>query len=465
MKLNRNFKFSVISLGCPKNLVDTEATIGLLEKAKHKYTDNLAEAEFLIVNTCAFIKEARNEAFATIRELSKYKNKRYGSCKYLIVLGCLPQWSTNRLIKQFPEVDCLVGSADFYKINEIVESLFQNDKKNNSPLVVVNHPTYIYDHSIPRRICTLPHTAYVKIAEGCDNRCSYCLIPRLRGSYRSRKKESIVTEVKNLVAQGVKEINLVAHDTTYYGVDIYGKPYLANLLKELVKISGLAWIRVLYMHPAHINDEIIDAIAENKKICKYIDMPIQHIDDGILFSMGRKITGKEINKLIKKIRYNIPEVTLRTTVMVGYPGETEKSFNNLIAFLQEAEFDRLGIFKYSREKGTVAYSFDNQIDERIKLKRIEKLISVQEKIIEKKYNKLIGNSVTVLIDNCIQKNGDVFLIGRTEQQAPDIDGVVYININENLNQRIKLPLGKFVNAKIKKAEGYDLFAELVSDIN
>ncbi|MDI6782525.1 MAG: 30S ribosomal protein S12 methylthiotransferase RimO [bacterium] len=468
--------FSIISLGCPKNLVDSEVVIGLLEQAGYKMVPPnhswMKNADILLVNTCAFIRPAKEEAVQTIRELVEYK--KIGNCKKLFVLGCLPQrelaksnprpclqqagvggqnpnakCQQKELITAFPEVDGWVGAGEFYQIVNLL-----NQSQNELPVIAIAQPTFIYDHTTPRHLATLAHTAYVKIAEGCNHGCSFCTVPRIRGRFRSRPLESIVVEVEELTQRGVKEINLIAQDITEYGRDIYHGFALVMLLKKLVQISALHWIRLLYAYPTNFSDELIALIAQENKLCKYIDLPIQHIDATILRSMNRQTTRNQFYKLIEKLRNRIPEVTIRTSLITGYPGETELQFKNLVAFVKKIKFDRLGVFPYSREASTAAYYLCPQLAEETKQNRAERIMQIQQKIVLEKNNRFLGKQVTVLIDSRLKKQRNWY-VGRTQAHAPDIDGVVYVR---NKTKPAIEP-GDFVQATIVAVQDYDLIAE------
>jgi ribosomal protein S12 methylthiotransferase len=439
-------KVSLISLGCAKNLVDSEVMLGLLCKNGFNITTKESEADIIIINTCCFIKEATKESLKTISNILKNKNK----IQKIIVTGCLVQRYGKDLVIKFPEIDAWIGVGEFYKISQVCRNLLREKKINK---LLLSEPRFIYNEFIPRVLCTPSHTAYVKISEGCDNRCFYCTIPFIRGNLRSRPIESIVKEVKNLGKIGVKEINLISQDTANYGVDLYGKPKIVELLKKLIKIEEIKWIRLLYLYPSHISDKLIDLIAGSNKICKYIDMPLQHIDDEILRLMGRKYTFNDINNLIKKIRRKIPGVTLRTTFIVGYPGETDEKFQKLVEFVKKVRFNKLGVFMFSKEEGTIASSLDNQVSNKNKKYRRDIIMKLQQKI-SFELNKLkIGKKVSVIIDR-INKN---ILIGRTQGDALDVDGKVYVTYKDCRS----VNLGDFINVNITSAYPYDLEGEIL----
>ncbi len=436
-------RVGVISLGCSKNLVDSEVMLGLLRANGFEITPEEKNADILIINTCAFIESARQESMDTITQATKGKNK-----KKIIVAGCLSQRYADMLkLKMKDKIHAIVGTDDFRNIVEICNSIL-NDKKPF--LQVSREPKYLYDHSTPRLLTTPKHFAYLKIAEGCDNRCSYCVIPQIRGSYRSRTIESVIKESRVLSESGVKELILIAQDTTYYGNDI-GED-IVKLLKSLVKVSGIEWIRILYTHPDHLTEDFIKLIADEEKICSYMDIPFQHINDKILKSMGRKTTKEGIYRLIEKIKNTIPDVVLRTSLMVGYPGETEEQFTELVQFVKDVQFDHLGVFAYSAEEGTSAYNIENHIPQSIKNERLDIIAELHENIAEKKRREMIGKNKTVLIDYVDTETNNA--IGRTEGQSPEIDDVVYIIDG-------KADSGKFVNVEILDTyETYDLIGKI-----
>ncbi|HRZ86445.1 MAG TPA: 30S ribosomal protein S12 methylthiotransferase RimO, partial [bacterium] len=378
--------FSLISLGCTKNLVDSEVMIGLLSQAGMRMTPDPTDAEIVIVNTCGFLESARLEAKQTVGSVGRYK--RSGKLRALIVTGCAPKFYREELARggkgdgpgEFADADAFVGPGDILEIGSVVRAVL--DKKSGAaPVVSITaEPVFMYDHATPRALSTARHSAYVKIAEGCSNGCAYCLIPSIRGAFRSRRLESVVKEARRLADSGVAEINLIAQDTTRYGEDLYGKRSLARLLEKLAEIRGLQWIRVLYAHPAHIGADLIAALKGIPKLCRYVDMPIQHIDDGILSAMRRKATRRDIEKLIDRLRCEIPGVALRTSVIVGLPGETEKAFESLLDFVTRSRFDRLGAFAYSREVGTDAHGMKGQVSMAAKKARLAQVMSAQQAI-------------------------------------------------------------------------------------
>ncbi|WP_077367554.1 30S ribosomal protein S12 methylthiotransferase RimO [Anaerosalibacter sp. Marseille-P3206] len=436
---------AIVTLGCSKNEIDSDLMMGLLKKSNYDITTHLDEADIIIVNTCGFIDDAKEESIEIIWEMSKYKT--YGKCKYLILAGCLAQRYANELMEEIEEVDGIIGTGDISEVVNIIDKLKQNNKIikteniNNDYIEMVERTNYNY-------------SAYVKISEGCNNRCSYCIIPTLRGKYRSRRMENIVNEVKQLVKNGVKEIILIAQNTTDYGIDLYGEYKLAELLNELNKIQDLEWIRILYMYPDHFTDELVKVIKENKKVVKYVDIPIQHINDDILSKMNRKTNKEQITNLIKKLRREIPDIIIRTTIIVGFPGENEEHFNELYDYVRDIRFDRLGVFTYSQEEGTVAYNYEGQVNEEIKQSRRNKLMELQQKISLEENRKKIGNVYKVLIEECLD---DDFYSGRTYGDSPEIDGVVFFK-SQN-----KISIGSFVLIKVEDCLEYDLMGEIVNE--
>ncbi len=427
-----------ISLGCSKNLVDTEMTIGLFKKNNYNVVNNPNEADIIIINTCGFIESAKQEAIDTILEMAEYKKKR---CKYLIAMGCLVQRYKEELQDLLPEVDLFIKYKEYDTIWEQIEELIGRNKENDTKLKFED-----------RTITTGKNFAYLRIAEGCSNRCTYCAIPYIRGNFVSRKIEDILEEAKKLAKNGYKELIVIAQDTSKYGIDLYGESKLAELLEKLAQIKELKWIRFLYTYPESITDELIRVVKENDNVCKYFDIPIQHISDSVLKRMNRKSKGQDIKNVIDKIRKEIPEVIIRTTVMVGFPGETEDDFEKLYKFVEETKFDRLGAFAYSKEDGTPAEKLNNQIHHMTKKKRYNKIMKLQQEISEKNTEKQIGKELEVLIEN--ESFDGKFYIGRSMNEVPDIDGVIYIKKDrENC-------LDKFANVRIIDSKGYDLIAKI-----
>ncbi len=442
-------KVRMVSLGCPKNLVDAEIMLGFLDREGYEVTTDEKNADIIIVNTCSFIKEAKQESIDTILDLADRKHD--GRCKLLIVTGCLPQRYQEELCRELPEVDIFVGTGDYPKIAEIIA-----EKQGTAgQLRYTGDPDFIYDESFPRLKSTPLYTAYLKIAEGCSNCCSYCVIPALRGSFRSRPMESLVSEARELVSTGVRELNIIAQDVTNYGKDLGGGETLEGLLRELVKIEGLAWIRLLYAYPDGITDELIQLVKSEEKICKYLDIPLQHISDSILGKMKRRGGEAEIRELIAKLRTEIPDLALRTSVIVGFPGESDEDFSKLLHFVEEAQFDRLGVFCYSREEGTPAAEMPEQVSERVKRDRYKKVMKVQARVSFKRNRRLIDGYEQVLVEGYSDET-DLLLKGRSSRQAPDIDGQVYITAGNAM-------VGDIVTLKITDSSDYDLIGEIVSD--
>lgn len=442
-------KLGLISLGCSKNLVDSENILGFLIKNRgYELVEDLSTADIITVNTCAFIGDAKEESIEAILEASEYKTK--GNLKKLIVAGCLSERYGEELIKEIPEIDAVVGTGDIDKICSIVDSILEDKKE-----VVVGSQDFLPNSQTERIITTYPHTAYLKISEGCDKRCTYCIIPSLRGDLRSRSIKDIVEEAELLAKSGVKELNLLAQESTEYGLDNYGEKALAKLLRELAKIDGIEWIRTYYMYPNSITDELIEVMKNEPKVCKYFDVPIQHISDDILQRMGRAKSGDYIRSILGRIRNAIPDAVIRTTVIVGFPGETEEQFEELKDFIEEFKFDYVGVFKYSREEDTVAYNMPDQIPEEIKEKRWAELTNLQGEIAERKNEQFIGREVEVLIDG-ISSESEYMLEGRTRGQALEIDGKVLTNDGT-------AKAGDIVKVKIEQNFQYDFIGPIVEE--
>jgi len=471
-------KVGFISLGCSKNLIDTEVTIGKFKEYKFEIVNNPKEAEIIVINTCGFIESAKEEAINTILEMAEYKKKR---CKYLIVMGCLVQRYYDELVKALPEVDLFLKIEDYDKMWEKVpfgdggknepcsktekslqskkntendvngykedeEDFFLRPKKKLRKLPMFKEQEYLQ-----RTISTGENYAYLKIGEGCSNLCTYCAIPYIRGLFISRPMEEIIKEAEILARQGIKELIIIAQDTTKYGVDLYGKSKLAELLQKLCKIDGIHWIRFLYSYPEGITDELIQVVKNEDKIAKYFDIPIQHISDEVLKRMNRKTSKQNIENLLSKIRKEIPNVTLRTSLIVGFPGETKEQFEELYDFVENAKFDKLGVFEYSKEDGTPASTMPNQIHHMTKKSRFNKIMSLQQQISREKMKAKIGTEQEVLIE---AKSFDrKYVIGRTKFDAPDIDGLVYIKNTD-------LKINEFVTCKITEYRDYDLVGEI-----
>ena len=439
-------KAGFISLGCAKNLVDTEVMLGLLAANNITITEDPQQADILIINTCSFIDSAKEESINTILQMAEYKKQ--GKCRCLIVAGCLGQRYQQDLLDELPEVDAIVGTGAWHRIIDAINATIVD----KSRVLLIDETNTIYDETMPRISTTPFYSAYVKIAEGCSNCCSYCIIPKIRGNFRSRTIESIVAEVKNLVASGVIEINLIAQDTTSYGRDLYGSSKLTELLKELVKIDGLMWTRLLYCYPKYFSDELIELIASEPKICKYIDLPLQHANDDILKAMLRQDGRSDIENLLGKLRAKIPGVTIRTSFIVGFPGETEAHFEDLLHFVTQQQFDRVGVFTYSREEDTVASNLPNQIEEEVKQERYHSLMSLQCKISENLNQQLEGTVLDVLIEQ-VSTDQDTIVSGRSYREAPEVDGQIYIEKCTDCKP------GDVIRAKVVQGFTYDVVAE------
>ncbi len=458
-------KVGFVSLGCSKNLVDTEMLIGLFKENSYEIVNKVEEAEIIVVNTCGFIKSAKEEAINTIIEMGQYKEK--GKCKYLIVTGCLVERYKKELRKCMPEVDLFLKVSEYEnvwkKISFVIDRKgYKTNKKVEDNVALDENEKNIFEQRFNqfeldynnRVITTGDTTAYLKIAEGCSNFCTYCTIPYIRGKFVSRKMEDVLKEAKELAEKGIKELIIVAQDTSKYGIDIYGEYKLAELLHKISKIEGFKWIRFLYTYPESITDELIEEVKNNDKICKYFDMPIQHISNNILKRMNRKSTKETIMNVIEKIRKNIPDVVIRTTLIVGFPGETTEDFNELYKFVEKTKFDKLGVFSYSKEEGTPAAKFEKQLHYRTKQQRNEAIMNIQKAIMNEKLEKMVMKEYEVVIDG-ITEDGK-FYIARTKQDAPDVDSIVYLNKRDAKNLT-----GKFVNCLITKHNGYDLVGEIV----
>ncbi|MCX5911439.1 MAG: 30S ribosomal protein S12 methylthiotransferase RimO [Deltaproteobacteria bacterium] len=437
----------VFSLGCPKNLVDSEVMLGLLHQAG--WTLSLGEeAEVVLVNTCGFIRDAKEESIEAI--LRAARDKEAGKYKYLVVTGCLPQRYKKDLRQELPEVDLFLGTNEVGEAAGLLEKLVRGELKKKQ---IIGRPRFLYDHETPRILSSGPGSAYIKIAEGCSNCCSYCVIPKIRGRLRSRSIPSVLVEVEKAAAQGVKEVTLIAQDLTAFGQDARDEVKLTALLRSLVQVEGIRWIRLLYAHPAHLTPELVSLIREEEKICKYLDLPIQHIHDGILKAMNRRISGRSLREVLAKIRREVPGIALRTSLMVGFPGETKKAFQELFEFVKEFEFDHLGVFTYSPEEGTRAGKMRGRVPAKIQAERYHQIMALQKKISRKKQEQQVGSRVEVLIEGAGKKAG-VIWEGRTQRQAPEIDGLTLLTKGEALP-------GEMVEARITRAAAYDLYGEIL----
>ena len=438
-------KLLFISLGCDKNLVDSEMMMGLLHDRGYEFTDNEEEADIIVINTCGFINDAKEESINTILEMAKYKEN---NLKALIVAGCLVERYKNEILQELPEIDAIVGTTAFDKICDVVDDVLA-DKKHNE-LESINK---MCRPDVKRIITTGGYYSYLKIAEGCDKHCTYCSIPMIRGAYRSVPMDELVKEAEYLADNRVKELIIVAQEITVYGKDLYGEKKLPELLHRLCKIPGIQWIRLLYCYPEEITDELIETIRTEKKICHYIDMPIQHASDKILKAMGRRTNNAELRNIISKLRKEIPDICLRTTLITGFPGETEEDHQILLDFIDEMEFDRLGVFTYSPEEDTKAASLDNQVDEEVKLCRKDEIMELQQEISMDKLERLVGKEIEVIIEGKASDE-DVY-VGRSYMDAPSVDGYVFINSEEELMS------GDFAKVRIVKAMEYDLIGDLI----
>lgn len=435
-----------ISLGCDKNLVDTEEMLGILGADGYQFTNDESEADVIVVNSCCFINDAKEESINTILEMAQYKVD--GSLKSLIVTGCLAQRYREEIIKEIPEVDAVVGTSSYDKIAEVVKETLSC--KHTEQFLDLNRLPEINTN---RMVTTGGYYAHLKIAEGCDKFCTYCIIPKIRGKYRSVPMEKLVQQAEYLASIGVKELILVAQETTIYGLDIYGKKSLHILLKELCKIREIKMIRIMYCYPEEIYDELIDVMANEKKICNYLDMPIQHCSDDILKRMGRRTTKSELIAIVNKLRERIPDIILRTTLITGFPGETEEHHEEMMEFVDQMEFDRLGVFTYSPEEGTPAATMDNQVDEDTKLDWRDDIMELQQEIVFDKSEEMIGKEVLVMIEGKIA--GEPAYVGRGYMDAPGIDGSIFINTGEEFIS------GDLVKVKIIGAHEYDLIGEIL----
>lgn len=438
-------KLLFVSLGCDKNLVDSEEMLGLLTRNGHEIVDDETMADAIIVNTCCFIGDAKEESVNTILEMAEYK--KAGSCKVLIVTGCMAQRYKEEIIQEIPEVDAVLGTTSYGEILKAMEAA-----KAGKHFQEFKDIDYLPEDLGRRVLTTGGHYGYLKIAEGCDKHCTYCIIPKLRGRYRSVPMERLLKQAMDMAEQGVKELILVAQETTVYGKDLYGKKSLHVLLKELCKIQGIRWIRILYCYPEEIYDELIQVMKEEEKICNYLDLPIQHASDPVLKRMGRRTTKAELVEIIEKLRSEIPDIILRTTLITGFPGETEEDHQELMDFVDQMEFDRLGVFTYSQEEDTPAASMEGQIPEELKEERKDQLMELQQEISLEKGQQRVGQVVSVMIEG--QISGESAYIGRTYGDAPKVDGYIFVQTGE------LLVTGDFVNVRIIGALEYDLIGEL-----
>ncbi|MBV8855708.1 MAG: 30S ribosomal protein S12 methylthiotransferase RimO [Acidobacteria bacterium] len=447
-------KVGFISLGCPKNLVDSEVMMGRLKQEGYELTSDAAEADTLVVNTCGFIDAAKKESIDAILEAARLKSE--GKCQRLVVAGCLVERYRDELRAEMPEVDAFIGTS---QLNDITKAADARVNTRSLPVLPLGNQTatYLYDESTPRVLATPSHYAYVKIAEGCDRPCAFCFIPQMRGHFRSRRFGSVVAEAKQLAGQGVREIILVAQDSSRYGEDLGEQDALAHLMRELCRLDGVEWVRVMYTYPTHISNAFLDVLAEEPKAVKYLDMPLQHASQNVLKLMKRGGNRASLERLIERVRSRVPGIAVRTTFITGFPGETEEDFAELLAFVKSVEFDRVGVFTYSDEEGTPAFDLPDKVDARVARERRAKLMRAQSRISLKKNRARVGDMVRVLFEGASEET-DLLWQGRTEAQAPDIDGCVLIN---DAPEGFAPEPGQFVNVEITEAQQYDLVGRIV----
>lgn len=443
-------KILFVSLGCDKNLVDTEKMLGILGGDGFQFTDSEEEADVIIINTCCFIGDAKEESVNTILEMARCKEE--GRCKALLVTGCLAQRYKDEILTEIPEVDGILGTSSYDQIGAMVKQILEEKKEHVSCFRDIN--------ALPRTdggrmVTTGGHYAFLKIAEGCDKHCTYCIIPSLRGSYRSVPMEDLLQEARGLAAQGVKELILVAQETTLYGVDLYGEKSLPRLLRELAKIPGIQWIRIQYCYPEEITDELIQVIREEEKVCHYLDIPIQHASDPVLKRMGRRTNQEELRRIIGKLRKEIPDIAIRTTLISGFPGETEEDHEELMAFVDEMEFERLGVFAYSLEEDTPAAQMPDQVPQELKEERRDEIMELQQKIAFEKAESLVGRVLDVMIEGKVAD--EPAYVGRTYMDSPNVDGLIFVNAD------LQLMSGDFVRVKVTGAAEYDLIGEVYDE--
>lgn len=436
-----------ISLGCDKNLVDSEVMLGLLDSKGYQIVDDETQADIIVVNTCCFIHDAKEESIQTILDMAQYKTE--GRLKALVVTGCLAQRYQQEILEEIPEVDAVLGTTSYDKIVDAVEEALAGQGH-----VEVQDLDALPLVETKRLVTTGGHFAYLKIAEGCDKHCTYCIIPKIRGNYRSVPMERLIKEAQELAEQGVKELILVAQETTVYGMDLYGRKSLSKLLRELCKISGIRWIRILYCYPEEIDEELIRTIKEEPKICHYLDLPIQHASDGVLKRMGRRTSKAQLVEIIGRLRQEIPDITLRTTLITGFPGETKEQHEELMEFVDEMEFERLGVFTYSQEEDTPAAGFEDQVEEEVKEDRQAEIMELQQEIVFEQAESMIGREVLVMIEGKVADENAY--VGRTYRDAPNVDGLIFVNTEEELMS------GDFAKVRVTGAAEYDLIGELIS---
>ena len=441
-----------ISLGCDKNLVDTEVMLGILAQRGHQMVDDENEADIIIINTCCFIHDAKEESIQNILEMAQLKER--GRLKALIVTGCLAQRYKDEILKEIPEVDAVLGTTSYEEIGNVIDSvLSDNMVERGQSRITMKDVDYLPEVKTKRLVTTGGHFAYLKIAEGCDKHCTYCIIPKVRGNYRSVPMENLLKEARELAEGGVKELILVAQETTVYGQDIYGEKMLPKLLRELCKISGIQWIRILYCYPEEITEELIQTMKEEPKICHYLDLPIQHASDAILKKMGRRTSKTQLIETIEKLRAAMPDIALRTTLITGFPGETQEDHEELMDFIDSMEFERLGVFTYSPEEDTPAAKMDGQIKEEVKEERQAELMELQQDIVFEQAEDMIGRELLVMIEGKVADENAY--VGRTYRDAPNVDGLIFVNTDEELMS------GDFAKVKVTGAMEYDLIGELI----
>lgn len=440
-------KIGFVSLGCSKNLIDTEVMLGILREKHMTIMEDLAQADIIIVNTCTFIEKAKRESIHTILQAAQYKEQ--GSCKMLLVTGCLSQQYKEELLQEMPEIDALLGTGSWDRVWEAITTVRQGKR-----VCFMDNVSHLYDQHTRRLRTTPSYSAYVKIGEGCNNGCTFCIIPKVRGTLYSRSMDSIVEEVTQLAHEGVKEINLIAQDTTSYGVDLAGRSLLPALLRRLVKVEGIAWIRLFYLYPHFFSDELMNLIIQEDKICPYVDLPLQHISQSVLQRMNRKDSEADVRRLVEKLCRGERKLTLRSTFIVGFPGETEEEFNTLAEFLKTSAFDDVGVFTYSQEEGTPAASMKAQVPEAVKEERYHTLMAIQAQVSEVRNRALEGTEHVMLVEKIETENGVRQAVGRIEAQAPEVDGVTYLE-----NATTVMP-GDMVRVRIVQGFAYDLVAEL-----
>ncbi len=437
-------KVGFVSLGCSKNLVDTEMMIGLFRNEGYEIVNDPSLADIIIVNTCGFIGPAKEEGVNTILEMAEYKKK---NCKYLLVTGCLVERYKKELMKEIPEVDAFIKFSEYETFWPQVEAVIGKNENKSLERDALDF--------LDRVITTGDNYAYIRVAEGCNNFCTFCAIPYIRGRFVSRKEEDILKEVESLAKQGIREFIIIAQDTTKYGVDIYGKPMLADLIKKISKVKGVEWIRFLYSYPETITDDLIEEVKTNKKVCKYFDIPMQHVSDNVLKRMNRKTTSKSTREIISKLREEIPGVIIRSTLMVGFPGETQEDFDELYEFVKWAKFDKLGCFTYSKEEGTAAAKLDNQVHPSTKNSRYNKIMALQQEISNENLKRFIGKKFKVLIENAIVEDDQLYFVGRSYMDVPDVDGYFYIKATKEQSENHEI--NTFVDCKVTDiTDNYDL---------